>query len=78
MRIPEAQQHKAHRDKSDCAKRLCKLSNTASIRSKGVWCNGEAASESEKDWAESVWPFPVLQQLEVVNRLLSSCDGELA
>ena len=69
--------HKANSAKSDNAKRLCNLANTASIRSKGTWCNGEVASPAEQEWAETGWPFSVKQQVEGANGLVDICAGEL-
>ena len=78
MRIPEIQQHKKYGDKSDCAKKLYNLGNTASIRSKGIWANGQPASEEDRKWAENHWPFNVEKALEGANGILSKCRGELA
>ena len=44
----------------------------------GIWCSGEEATESEKQWAEIVGPFTVTEQVEGANGLLSICDGEMA
>ena len=76
IRIPETQQHKKHADKSDCAKRLCKLANTASIRASGCWACGTPATE--KSWAQGVWPFPVEGKIQGAKGLLALCNGELA
>ena len=78
LRIPETQQHKRSDDKTKCAKRLCRLANTASIRSQGVWTCGTPASESEKQWAATVWRFPVETELQGAKGILAICDGELA
>ena len=77
LRIPETQQHKANSAKSDNAKRLCKLANTANIRASGTWCNGEVATPSEKEWAKTVWPFPVTEQIEWAKGLIEICAAVL-
>ena len=78
IRIPETQQHKKNKDKTDCAKRLCQLANCAAIRSRGVWACGTPADESTKRWAETVWPFPVQKPIEGAKGLLALCDGTMA
>ena len=77
-RIPEIQQHKTYGEKSKCAKQLYILGNSASIRSKGTWVNGEAADDENLQWAEKHWPFEVKTELEGAKGVLSKCSGELA
>ena len=77
MRIPETQQHKENKNKSECARRLCRLADTASIRSAGVWTCGTPATESERRWAQDIWPFPVKTKVEGPKGLLAICDGEI-
>ena len=74
IRIPETQQRKEGK-KSDTAKKLIKLANTASIRSSGRWCSGEEASPSEKEWAKTVWPFPMDKPAEGINGTVPACEG---
>ena len=78
IRIPETQQHKKNSDKTDCAKRLCRLANAASIRSEGVWTCGTPASKADKEWAAGIWPFPVDRPLQGAKGMLAICDGALA
>ena len=78
LRIPETQQHKNSKQKTECAKRLCKLANCAAIRSRGVWVCGTPADEEAKRWAETVWPFPVEERIEGAKGLLALCDGTMA
>ena len=78
LRIPETQQHKPTKQKTECAKRLCRLANTASIRSQGVWTCGTPATEADKAWAATVWPFPVKEELRGAKGILAICDGELS
>ena len=67
-----------NKQKTDCAKRLCRLADTASIRSSGCWTCGTPASEADKIWAQSVWPFPVEERIEGAKGLLALCDGVMA
>ena len=78
IRIPETQQHKPTKQKTDCAKRLCRLANAASIRSKGVWTCGTPASDYDKRWAATSWPFPVKTEIQGAKGILAICNGELA
>ena len=78
IRIPETQQHKKNDQKNKTAKRLCRLADTASIRSSGCWTNGTPATEYYKTWAQTVWPFPIEEEIVGAKGLLALCDGELA
>ena len=40
-------------------------------------CKGEVATPSEKEWAKTVWPFPVTEQIEGAKGLIEMCPGEL-
>ena len=77
LRVPETQPHKQTK-KSDLAKQLINLANTASIRSKGTWCNMQQATASEKEWAKSYWPFDVQQQVEGANGIIEACTGAMS
>ena len=63
LRIEETQPDKKWGDKSNCAKALNHIANTACIRATGQWCNGTLASESERAWAEGAWPFPMKEDV---------------
>ena len=38
------------------------VANTAGIRATGQWRNGTLASEAERAWAESAWPFSMTEE----------------
>ena len=78
LRIPETQSHKANKDKSDLARQLCSLANAACIRAKGTWCNEQAATPSEIEWAKTCYPFPVDRQVEGANGIIDICTGVLS
>ena len=62
LRIPETQIEKSWGEKTPCAKALNYIANTACIRATGQWCNGNLATEAEKQWAESAWPFTMNEE----------------
>ena len=76
LRVPETQTDKAWGKKSDCAKALNHLANTACIRATGQWCNGELATPKEQEWAATAYPFPMKEKvLGAHNKMLAICDG---
>ena len=76
LRIPETQVEKTWGNKSPCAKALNHIANTACIRATGQWCNGTLATESEREWAESAWPFPMTEEVVGAHgQVLKTCEG---
>ena len=39
------------------------FANTSCICATGRWCNGNLATETEKKWAASAWPFAMKQEM---------------
>ena len=40
------------------------------------WCNGTLATEKEREWAESAWPFPMQEPVVGAHgKVLNTCEG---